>query len=72
MTLAGRISAMLTAASVDIFGVSFGVSIFASILLLWTSIITLYKTICKQTYSRNASAGAGPPPQSPAAPQTYN
>ncbi|CAB4262779.1 unnamed protein product [Prunus armeniaca] len=75
MTLAGRISAMLTAASVDIFGVSFGVSIFASILLillLWTSIITLYKRISKQTYSRNASAGAGPPPQSPAAPQTYN
>ncbi|CAL8991523.1 unnamed protein product [Prunus brigantina] len=55
-------------------GVSFGVSIFTSILLillLWTSIITLYKRISKQTYSRKGSAGAGPPPQSPAAPQTY-
>ncbi|PQQ19428.1 CASP-like protein 1D1 [Prunus yedoensis var. nudiflora] len=55
-------------------GVSFGVFILASILLillLWTSIITLYKRISKQTYSRNASASAGPP-RSPAAPQTYN
>ncbi|XP_016647124.1 PREDICTED: LOW QUALITY PROTEIN: CASP-like protein 1D1 [Prunus mume] len=46
-------------------GVSFGVSIFASILLillLWTSIITLYKTISKQTYSRDvrALAARGP------------